>query len=228
MALTASSTKSSLRAIVRSDIPGVLTLMVTIAATLMFVPGRSDHARWWLIPVALAVAAAFIWRELRFATPFVDLRLLAANAPLLRVYAGIFLVTLVFYSALFGLPQFLDDHGGYRTDIVGALILPLARQPFFSLRCRADRYRRNGNPVLQPDDLAHQDAVCGSTPRRHRRSDRTVPDGGRHLVRDGYRVSELAVRRRRKHRTRGHLPHAAAELAAQGRRSSLPTLRQTP
>jgi predicted MFS family arabinose efflux permease len=32
----------------------------------------------------------------------------------------------VFYSALFGIPPYLEDHAGYRTDVIGLLLLPLA------------------------------------------------------------------------------------------------------
>jgi predicted MFS family arabinose efflux permease len=52
--------------------------------------------------------------------------MLAANTALVRVYALFVLANLVFYGALFGIPQYLEDHAGYRTDIIGLLLLPLA------------------------------------------------------------------------------------------------------
>ncbi|WJL97118.1 MFS transporter [Microbacterium sp. ET2] len=109
-----------------SDLPGILAFTVTVVALLMFLLDLPDGAPWVLLVIAVAAACLFTWRELRCRTPFIDIRFLAANAPLLRVYSRIILGSLVLYSALFGLPQYLEDHVGYSTAIVGALLLPLA------------------------------------------------------------------------------------------------------
>jgi len=114
------------RTLIESDIPGILTFTVTIVALLMFLLGLPADPRWWLLPIMFASAGAFTWRELGIAKPFIDLRLLAGNSALMRVYVLFMLVNLVFYSALFGLPQYLEEHGGYRADAVGALLIPLA------------------------------------------------------------------------------------------------------
>ena len=68
----------------------------------------------------------FVWRELRFAPPFLDLRLLGRNRPLLLVYLGFALFSCVYYFAFFGLPQLLQEAGGYDPGVVGLLVLPLA------------------------------------------------------------------------------------------------------
>ena len=68
----------------------------------------------------------FVWRELRFAPPFLDLRLLGRNRPLLLVYLGFALFSCVYYFAFFGLPQLLQEAGGYDPRVVGLLVLPLA------------------------------------------------------------------------------------------------------
>lgn len=109
-----------------SDVPGILLFVVTIATLLVFLLELPDGPLWLLLPAAVGAGALFAWRELRTQAPFIDLRLLAANVPLIRVYALFVLANLVFYSALFGIPQYLEDHAGYRTDLVGALLLPLA------------------------------------------------------------------------------------------------------
>ncbi|MGR0220803.1 MFS transporter [Agromyces sp. ZXT2-6] len=116
-----------LRATLReSDIPGVLLFVATVVGVLLFVLELPDGPSWPLLAAAIVAGALFAWRELRTATPFIDLRLLARDVPLLRVYALFVLANLVFYSALFGLPQYLEEHAGYRTDVVGLLLLPLA------------------------------------------------------------------------------------------------------
>lgn len=118
---------SRLRTILReSDLPGIVAFSVTVVAVLMFLLGVTSGPDWYLLPIAVAAGAAFAWRELHCATPFIDLRLLGANLPLLRVYALIILSSLVLYSALFGLPQYLEDYANFSTATVGVLLVPLA------------------------------------------------------------------------------------------------------
>jgi hypothetical protein len=112
------------RTIIDSDVPGILAFSATVIAVLMFLLDIPTHPNWWLMVVALLALALFAWRELRWAKPFIDLRLLAANVPLVRVYVCFILVNLLFYTALFGLPQYLEEHAGYSTDVVGALPRP--------------------------------------------------------------------------------------------------------
>lgn len=109
-----------------ADVPGILAFVVTIVALLLFLLDLTSDPNWLLVPVVLAAGALFAWRELRASTPFIDLRLLAANVALIRVYVVFILANLVFYSALFGIPQYLEDHAGYRTDMIGLVLLPLA------------------------------------------------------------------------------------------------------
>ena len=118
--------KSPIRTtLVESDIPGVLLFGVTIVALLMFLLDIPTDPNWWLIPIVVLAGALFAWRELHCTKPFIDLRLLAANTALIRVYVLFGLVNMVFYGALFGVPQYLEDQG-FRTDAVGLLVLPLA------------------------------------------------------------------------------------------------------
>ncbi|GAA4063295.1 MFS transporter [Agromyces indicus] len=109
-----------------ADVPGVVLFIATVVALLLFVLGLPQGPSWPLLAGTLLAGVLFAWRELRAATPFLDLRLLARDVPLLRVYALFVLANLVLYSALFGLPQYLEDHAGYRADVVGLLLLPLA------------------------------------------------------------------------------------------------------
>ena len=109
-----------------SDLPGVVLFAATIVALLIFLLGVTDGAEWYLLAVAAAAGAAFAWRELGAHTPFVDLRLLAAHTPLLRVYALYVIGNVVLYGTLFGIPQYLEDFAGYGTAAVGAMLVPLA------------------------------------------------------------------------------------------------------
>ena len=74
----------------------------------------------------MVLAVLFAWRELRFSPPFLDLRLLGRNRPLLLVYLGFVVFSGVYYFAFFGLPQLLQEAAGYDPGLVGLLMLPLA------------------------------------------------------------------------------------------------------
>lgn len=109
-----------------SDIPGILAFIATLVALLVFLLGLRPTPIWWLLPVAVVAGALFVWRELTFDTPFLDLRLLGANRSLMMVYLCFALFNLIYYCAFFGLPQLLQEHGGYSAGIAGILMFPLA------------------------------------------------------------------------------------------------------
>jgi len=109
-----------------SDIPGILLFVATLTSLLIFLLDLEPQPLWWLLPVCAAAGALFVWRELRTAHPFLDLRLLAANRRLMLVYLSFAIFNVVYYSAFFGLPQFLQTHGGYSAGVAGLLMFPLA------------------------------------------------------------------------------------------------------
>jgi MFS family permease len=109
-----------------SDIPGILAFLGAMVLAMMSLLDVVPGYRWWLLGAGTLLAVLFVWRELRFAPPFLDLRLLGRNRPLLLVYLGFALFSGVYYFAFFGLPQLLQEAAGYDPGIVGLLMLPLA------------------------------------------------------------------------------------------------------
>lgn len=112
--------------VAQSDIPGVALFIGMLVALLVFLLGLQTSPTWWLLAVAVLAGAGFVWRELTASVPFIDLRLLAANRSLMMVYLCFAVFNLVYYTAFFGLPQLLQEHGGYNAGITGLLMFPLA------------------------------------------------------------------------------------------------------
>lgn len=109
-----------------SDIPGILGFVSSLLLVMMALLDVAPGYRWWLLGAGTLVAALFAWRELRFSPPFLDLRLLGRNRPLMLVYLGFAVFNSVYYFVFFGLPQLLQETGGYEPGLVGLLMLPLA------------------------------------------------------------------------------------------------------
>lgn len=114
------------RLLVNLDPAGVLAFGIAMSAIVVFALDTSGGLDWWLLAVGVVALALFIWRELRARLPFIDVRMLARSATLRTVYLAFTLFSGLFYLAFFGLPQLLEDRGGYSTAIVGLLMLPLA------------------------------------------------------------------------------------------------------
>ncbi|MGW2324717.1 MFS transporter [Streptomyces sp. NPDC001700] len=106
------------------DLPGMALFAAMLVSLLLFLmePGAS---RWYL-PVLMVVAAAgFAVRELRVAEPFIDLRVLGGNVPLLLTYARMLLVAIVSYVLLYGYTQWLQEGRGLSATQAGLAQLPL-------------------------------------------------------------------------------------------------------
>ncbi|MBO1266640.1 MFS transporter [Arthrobacter cavernae] len=109
-----------------SDIPGILAFVASLTLAMMALLNVIPGYRWWLLGAATVVAGLFAWRELRFRPPFLDLRLLGRNRPLLLVYLLFVVFSGVYYFVFFGLPQLLQEAGHYDAGLVGLLVLPLS------------------------------------------------------------------------------------------------------
>nr|WP_179390366.1 MFS transporter [Psychromicrobium silvestre] len=109
-----------------SDLPGILAFTATLVLLLMGLLDALPGYRWLLLALAPAAAALFAWRELKAGRPFLDLRLLGRNRPLLLIYLAFAVFNGVYYIAFFGLPQLFEESAGYPANIVGLLMLPLA------------------------------------------------------------------------------------------------------
>ena len=107
------------------DIPGILLFAGAIVSLLVFLSDLTQPI-WWLIPVFVVVAAAFVLWERRTHDPLIDVRTLAANGPLQRTYLRQIVVGLGVYTGLYGISQWMEEAAGYTATQVGLLLLPLS------------------------------------------------------------------------------------------------------
>ena len=103
---------------------GIVLFAGTIIALLLFLSDLT-HPAWEDIPIVVVLAAAtFVW-ERRARNPFIDLRMLARNRPLVRTYLRVLVTMLAVYSVLYGLSQWMEEGRGLAAITVGLLLLPM-------------------------------------------------------------------------------------------------------
>jgi MFS family permease len=107
----------------RIDYAGIALFAATLVAALLFLmaPGH-----WYLLVLAVAAAAGFVVRELNVSSPFLDLRLLGGNRPLLATYVRQALFYTVAYSFTYGFVQWLEEGRGLSAQVTGLVILPMS------------------------------------------------------------------------------------------------------
>ncbi|WP_413755524.1 MFS transporter [Streptomyces sp. MMBL 11-3] len=109
----------------RVDVPGMLLFAGSLTSFMFFLmaPGVA-HA--YLVALGLAAGALFVRRELRTGEPFMDLRVLAGNAPLLLTYVRQCLAYCTAYAFFYGYGQWLQEARGLNASQAGLLLVPLS------------------------------------------------------------------------------------------------------
>ena len=108
----------------RLDGGGIALFAVLLTALLLFLM-HPQAARWPLLLLSAAAGAGLIVWEGRVSEPFLDLRLLGGNRPLLATYARTLLTQTVSYAFLYGFTQWLEAGRGLKPTAAGLLLLPL-------------------------------------------------------------------------------------------------------
>jgi predicted MFS family arabinose efflux permease len=106
------------------DLPGIV-LFASMLVSLLFFLTSPQAGRWYLLVISAAAAAGFAVRELRIATPFIDLRVLAGNVPLLLTYIRMLLASVISYAFVYGYTQWLEDGRGLSASEAGVILLPM-------------------------------------------------------------------------------------------------------
>jgi len=125
------ATAPSRRSIVRTvlsmvDLPGIVLFSGMLVSLLTFLLSLSRGPLWPLLPVAPITAVLLVLRERGVAEPFLNVNMLAANRPLIGVYAQFAGVNIVFYAVFFSMPLWLEQVRGFESGLAGLLLLPIA------------------------------------------------------------------------------------------------------
>src|ERR1051325_7734493 len=107
------------------DIAGMLLFAATLIVSMVFLM-KPLAAHRYLLLIAGAACLVFLLRELRTAEPFIDLRVLGGNAPLLATYSRQVLAFITAYGFLYGFPQWMEQGRSLSPSAAGILLLPMA------------------------------------------------------------------------------------------------------
>ncbi|MFF3934436.1 MFS transporter [Streptomyces hirsutus] len=108
-----------------TDVVGMLLFAGSLTAFVLFLM-HPAVGRWYLPVLGLVGGAAFVRRELGDREPFLDLRVLGGNTPLLATYARQLLTYTASYAYLYGLSQWFQDGRGLSAPQAGLLVLPMS------------------------------------------------------------------------------------------------------
>lgn len=110
--------------VTRLDLPGMALFAAMLVSLLLFL--MNLHLRdWYLLALTVVAGAAFAIRELRAATPFIDLRLLGGNTPLLATYGRALVAYVVAYAFLYGFTQWTEEGFGLSPFHAGLVQIPM-------------------------------------------------------------------------------------------------------
>lgn len=106
------------------DVAGMVLFAVMLVSLLLFLMSPEvDH--WYLPLLAVAAGTGFAVRELLSAAPFIDLRVLQGNLPLVATYTRALLAYVVAYAFLYGYTQWMEQGRGLSASQTGLAQLPL-------------------------------------------------------------------------------------------------------
>ncbi|MDF3298968.1 MFS transporter [Streptomyces sp. K1PA1] len=106
------------------DLPGMGLFAAMLVPLLLFLMDLRTGT-WYLPLITVAAGAAFTVRELHARTPFIDLRVLGGNAPLLATYARALVAYVVSYAFLYGFTQWTEEGYGLSPLRAGLVQIPM-------------------------------------------------------------------------------------------------------
>ena len=108
----------------RLDLAGIAAFSAALVSALIVLEGL-PHLQWPALVGAVVFSAGLVWRELRAANPFIDMRLLVRNRALSRTYLRAGLTVFGTYVVLYGVTQWIEVAHGQTALAAGLIMLPV-------------------------------------------------------------------------------------------------------
>ncbi|MBB4683545.1 MFS transporter [Amycolatopsis jiangsuensis] len=106
------------------DLPGMALFAAMLTALLLLLMNLRPGS-WYLAVITVAAGAAFVLRELKAPTAFIDLRVLGGNTPLVATYGRALVAYTVSYAFLYGFTQWTEEGYGLSPFVAGLVQIPL-------------------------------------------------------------------------------------------------------
>ena len=143
------------------DWAGIVLFTGVLTGLLGFLLSLEDTPLWPLLAVVAISGVGLVARERRTATPILDVEV-AANPRIAVVFAQYAAVNIAFYSAFFGLPQWLEEVRDLEPQQAGLMMLPFAGLGIVMTPVAARLIRRRGYRLsLAIGATALTAAFCG-------------------------------------------------------------------
>ncbi len=113
------------RLVTEVDLAGI-ALFVGFLLSLMIFLMNLSHPIWWTLPVATGFLVCLVAYSRNRRQPFIDVRMLARNAPLSLTYLRAGLVAMITYCVLYGFGQWLESGAHYTAAQAGLFTLPMS------------------------------------------------------------------------------------------------------
>jgi MFS family permease len=107
------------------DILGVALFAAALLGLMTFLMNL-DRPLWWMLPVSGIIWVAFWRHSARRSQPFIDVRMLVANIPLLLTLVRVMLTLLIPYCVMYGFAQWLETSAHYSPRAAGLMSLPMS------------------------------------------------------------------------------------------------------
>ena len=119
-------TRGSARELARALDPVGMALFAVAVIALIALLSDVRHPDWWFAAVFVLALGGLIAWELRAQHPFIDVRMLARNGPLVRTYLRQALTLMAAYTVLYGYVQWLEEGRGLGPSVSGLVMLPMS------------------------------------------------------------------------------------------------------
>lgn len=106
------------------DLPGIGLFSGALLCLLVPVMDPGSGRALLVLP-GLLLAALFVRRELAAVQPFIDVRVLSGNGPLVATYLRQWLNNIVSYSFIYAYTQWLEEGRGVSASQAGTLLMPM-------------------------------------------------------------------------------------------------------